>query len=216
MRFSFTNRLAPAVWAAILVSTANAAVQSIDFAVFGLRFRALNSNIHVSIFGLASLAACLVAALTAFRLGGRTGRGALFLPLALLAIFVLRVWYPPDVLLFALPFAIGAVVMLWRIGAANDRKLIQAGCVLLVVSFAIHASWFSVSGFGAPPHHNDWGFQLFSLLKHNSELAGWFLVSAGLFSLTSRTWSRSSIRNGRSATPVRSSSLGAPPERKFH
>jgi len=128
---------------AVVLAVAAALAQIIDYRFFDLRFRALDSNTHMSIFGAASLLANAVAVGLAISLAVRArSRELVILSAVLAAMFALRVAHPADVLLFSLPLAGIALVILWRQGRASAGDglwMIRVGCSLLVVSFAIHA-----------------------------------------------------------------------------
>jgi Concanavalin A-like lectin/glucanases superfamily len=132
-----------AVGVAVSLVVATSVTQFIDYRLFDLRLKALDSNTHVSIFGAVSLLAnaIVVALAIAFAVRARR-RQTLVLAAALTAMLTLRVTYPSHLLLVSLPLTGTALAILWRQGepSAGDALWpIRAGCALLVVSFAIHA-----------------------------------------------------------------------------
>jgi hypothetical protein len=135
------TKLGVAVAASLAVATAVA--QLVDYHFFDLRLKALDSNTHLSVFGVASLLANAVAVGLAISLAARgRNRELLLLSGALTAMLALRVTYPPGLLLLSLPLAGIALAILWRLGrpsAGDGSWTIRVGCSLLVVSFAIHA-----------------------------------------------------------------------------
>jgi hypothetical protein len=175
--------LAGAIWAALALSIGNAVAQAVDFGAFDLRYQALNSNTHASIFGAVSLVACGLAVAASFAVARRSGRpAALLLPFALAVLLVLRVWNPPYVLGLALPFTAIAFVMLWREGRGRAQTIIRVGCGLLILSFAVHGLDSATT---LDP--GSWWYQIWSLVKHDAELAGWILVAGGLVSIARRS-----------------------------
>jgi hypothetical protein len=101
-------------------------------------------------------------------------------------LLALRLAEPPHVLLIALVAAAVALVLLWRIGYAHEqgRRLLRIGCALLVGSYAVHA-FGTVVASALGYRVDSWAYRLKVAVKHAGELAGWFVVSAGLGSLLS-------------------------------
>jgi hypothetical protein len=172
-----------AAWVALALAVANAFAQAVDFGFFDLRYQTLNSNTHASLFGAASILACALAVPAAFRAAGapRDSR-MVVVAFLLVAILVLRVWQPPHVLVLALPLAAVVLVLLWQQGQNGARRTIRVGCLLLVASYAIHASETSAVGFVLNPA--SWSYQIRCVLKHDAEIAGWVLIAGGLLSLS--------------------------------
>lgn len=166
-----------AIWAALLLSAAAALAQVLNYAIFNLGVRALNSNTHVSIFGGLSLLATALGAAAAVALALRSRElERVTLSGLLVAVLALRISYPPHVLVVSLPFTATALVILWRKDSASRSPLLRIGCSLLVLSFAIHAlDSYLWTGFT-----DSWAFQVQSVLMHETELAGWILIAAGL------------------------------------
>jgi hypothetical protein len=158
------------------------ASQAVDFAVFDLGIRALNSDTHHSLFGVASLLAqTAVAAVCAWRgahalrhrrgwslLGGLVGglvliRGlatfnatALAVPLA--SVFGLLCW------------------LTWR-DRAPARSVVWASLILMAASLLLHKVGLAADA-GASAH--SWAYQITSMVKHGAELAGWLLLATGI------------------------------------
>jgi hypothetical protein len=180
---SHDSFLAAAVWGALALSIGNVVAQTVDFGVFDLRYQALNSNTHASIFGAVSLVACGLAVAVSFAVARKHDRpAALLLPFALAVVLALRVWRPPHVLFLALPFTTISLVMLWREGAGRDQTFIRAGCSLLILSYVFHGL-----DSAATLDPKSWWYQIWSLAKHDAELAGWILVAGGLISIARRS-----------------------------
>ncbi len=199
----------PFIWAvltAIVLSAALAVTQAIDFGVFDLRFRSLNSNTHASIFGIVSLLACAFAVIFSAIFAKRTHSAVpAILSGALALILILRVWNPPHVLVLALPFTVIALVMLWR-QATGARGIVRAGCLLLIISFAIHLAESKAFVVLNP---DSWAYQIRCIVKHDAELSGWVLIGAGfLYLILEKT-----PRAQRSAPRPRPGSGGNEPER---
>jgi hypothetical protein len=172
------------VWCALVLATATAAAQFVDYGVFDLRLRALDSNTHASIFGVVSLVANLAAVLVATLLAGRTRTLEHILLACILGVlFVLRVTAPGDVVLvLSLPLTGSGLAILWRQArpaAGSQAQAIRAGCVLLVVSFVVHAIEQNALS-PLSPSPDSWAYQIRCVLKHDAELAGWILITVGL------------------------------------
>jgi hypothetical protein len=61
----------------------------------------------------------------------------------------------------------------------RTRSLLLDGCLLLIVSFGVHAfgsEFLSALGFGP----DTWMFQTKVALKHAAELSGWVMVAVAL------------------------------------
>lgn len=156
--------------------------QAIDFSFFQLDIRALDSDTHASIFGVASLAAqaLVVAAAAARSHGSRHGAGWAIVSVLTGLLLVLRV----GVGFRAAPL-LGPVVMLfillWRLTAGDPqhaRAVLRAGLSCLAFSYFVHAFGPHASaalGYGG----NSWPYQVEGILKHSAELAGWMLVAVG-------------------------------------
>jgi len=174
--------------AAIAGALAASLAQLVDYSAFGLRIRMLDMDTHASVFGvvslLALLAALAVATLLAVERTTRT-RASVLLPWLLTGLLALRVLHPAHVIVFALAPAAATLVILWRdTGAPRSyaRRLIRAGCVVLLGSYAVHAFGGSaVSSLGSGT--GSWAYQVELTIRHSAELAGWTLVAAGLASI---------------------------------
>jgi len=159
------------------------AVQLIDFGVYDLRIGALDSNLHTSVFGVASLAAQGAAALAAAtRAASAEHRGGWIVATALIAALLavrMSVSYSTSRLL---PFVAVAFGLLWLLAADEQqpaRRLVQAGLSLLVFSFVVHAVGphiVAALGYGG----NSWPYQVKGVLKHSTELGGWMIVATGV------------------------------------
>jgi len=159
------------------------AVQLIDFGVYDLRIGALDSNLHTSVFGVASLAAQGAAALAAAtRAASAEHRSGWIVAAALIAALLavrMSVSYSTSRLL---PFVAVAFGLLWLLAADEQqpaRRLVQAGLSLLVFSFVVHAVGphiVAALGYGG----NSWPYQVKGVLKHSTELGGWMIVATGV------------------------------------
>lgn len=170
---------------ALALACGAAAAQFVDFGLFDLRLRWLDMATHASVFGVVSILAltaalALATLLALFNAGDRT---LLALPCVLAIILALRVLHPPRVLLYAVPFGVAAFVLLWRLAPrTRGSGLVRAGCVALVLSYAIHAVGTTiVTELGYGPM--SWPYQIKLVIKHSGELMGWTLVAAGLADL---------------------------------
>jgi hypothetical protein len=159
------------------------AAQAIDFAVFDLEIRGINSDTHHSLFGIASLLAQMAVATACLWRGSRIGRerGAWFVLGALvgclviirgLATFNATTLVAPLMCLFAL-----ACWLTWRDRLAV-RTVVWAGLLLMAASFLLHKVGLAADGSAASQH--TWPYQITSMVKHGAELAGWLLLATGI------------------------------------
>ena len=184
------SRVAPWAFAlTALVVAVQMTLHLVDYGVYDLRIRALNSNLDRSAVAWISPVALAVAlgAATAIwrqRPARRAGDAALLILLAALLLEMLtqvRNAIPHWQLVLALP--LGAILVLLllqaREGPADARICIWAGCSMLVLSFAIH-----VVGGPALAHlgwgGNSWPYQVKVAIKEAAEISGWMLNAAGL------------------------------------
>ena len=172
--------------AVVLAQTAS---QWIDFSVFHLRLRLLDSDHHKSIFGALSVLAQAVAAAAIGMRAASMRRGAgLVVAAALAALTVPRALmnYVPsferyDVAVLVAPLAIVLLVLfvLTFGDARRTRYMVWGSLVCLTCSFALHA---------VGPQADDatytatqtWSYQLTGMLKHSAEMAGWMLLTTGM------------------------------------
>jgi hypothetical protein len=183
--------------AAVLVFL-QAACQAIDFGLFHLDLRILDSNHHKSVFGAASVLAQTAAAAAIILRATRPSRVRLARMLlgALVAILVyVRAFVDYDVAMLLGPVAVLFALICWL--AWRDppivRIIVLGSLALLVCSFALHAVGPAAD---VGPGHVDgsWAFQLTAMLKHGAELAGWILLATGMLAggvASRRTSSRS-------------------------
>jgi hypothetical protein len=158
-------------------------LQLIDFGVYDLRIGALDSNLHTSVFGAASLAAQGAAAVAAAVRGAsvehRIGWIAAAALIAMLLALRISVSYSTSALL---PFVVAVFVLLWWLTADEPepaRTIVRLGLCLLVFSFVVHATGpriVAALGYGG----NSWPYQVKGVLKHCTELGGWMIVATGI------------------------------------
>jgi hypothetical protein len=172
----------------IVAVLAQAAAQTINFG-FGLHVQALDSDVHASIFGIASLFAQGAAALAAGIRSTRSPRRNAWLLLStlLLALLMVRIAVPYDTTLLTAPLAVVFVLVWWLSSDAPPRvRLLIAGALgLLALSFVVHAvglKVLSALGYGA----SGWPYEIKGIVKHTGELAGWLLLATGLLAGQSR------------------------------
>jgi hypothetical protein len=156
--------------------------QSIDYGLFDLRLRVLDSNHHRSIFGAASLLAqaATIAAIAARCVWGSRRGGWLLVAALVGVLLILRITYGFDALLL-LPLAAVIVVLFWRLTSddpARTRALVWGALLLLGFSFVLHALVPKVDSVSLAG--NTWAFQITAMLKHSAELAGWMLLATGV------------------------------------
>ncbi|HEX5194067.1 MAG TPA: hypothetical protein VFW09_14795 [Solirubrobacteraceae bacterium] len=157
--------------------------QCLDFAVYDLRIRALDSDTHRSVFGVISL---LAQAGTVLVIGARClspSRRAGWLVLgALIAVLLLvRALLSDQPLAYALPVT-AAFVLFWWLTAADypaARTVLRVGLFVLAFSFVVHIVGPKIIdhlGYG----YGTWPYEIKGMTKHSAELAGWVLVDTGV------------------------------------
>lgn len=160
-----------------------AIAQAIDFGVFDLRLRSLNSDHHGSLFGIVSLLAQLaVAAVSAWRGAGAKRHRWAWLTLAGIAavLVFIRGLTTYNATALALPLAclLGLLVWLTWTDPRRARRFVWAGLVLMVVSLLLHHVGLDADSSTASDY--TWAYQITGMIKHGAELAGWMLVATGL------------------------------------
>jgi uncharacterized membrane protein YfbV (UPF0208 family) len=162
---------------------AQAAAQSIDFGVYSLRVTALDSNVHGSIFGVISIVAqgaTAVAMVVRARTASQPRVWAL-LAAVVGALTVVRIVTSYNAAVLIVPVAV-VFVLVWQLTADDPveaRMVVRAGLLLLVFSFVVHAvgpKLVTALGYSV----NSWPYEIKSMLKHGSEMAGWMLLAVGL------------------------------------
>jgi hypothetical protein len=157
--------------------------QLIDFGLFHLNLRIIDSNHHKSVFGAASLIAQAAAAGAIVLRAARPSpvRLAWILLGGLVALLVvIRALLKYHLWLLLGPVAVIFVLLCWLV--SRDPRAVQMivlrSLILLVCSFALH-----VVGPTADTGHwgeRSWIFQLIAIIKHGAELAGWILMATGM------------------------------------
>jgi hypothetical protein len=186
---SVDRRLAICLGATVVIVLAGVTAQFIDYAAYGLRIDALNSNDDGGIFGAVGDAALVAAAIAAaVRLAGPRPRRAASVALPVLLAFLALdkiarlhdhvphwpVAYGP---ILALTFI--ALVAVARPAPLATRRLVAAGLVLLTASLVLHFFGEAVlNRLGASPA--GWAYQIKATTKHGAEVAGWLVVALGL------------------------------------
>ena len=176
--------------AAVLL--AQTAGQLIDFRVFDLRLRVLDSEHHASVFGALSILAEAGAA-AAIGLRAVSGRrpawllvaavvGVLSVPRALMRYEAAFERY--EVAILVAPLIIVFVVLgaLTFHDARPVRCIAWGALALLACSFALHAvgPQADTAGNTARLAEYTWAYQLTGMLKHSAELCGWMLLATAM------------------------------------
>ncbi|HET6865169.1 MAG TPA: hypothetical protein VFH80_04565 [Solirubrobacteraceae bacterium] len=168
---------------ALVALAAQVAAQIIDFTVYDLRIGALNSNVDSSVFGVVSLAAEIAMACAAAWRGLESEHRGRWLVLAAIAaaLVVVRAAMPGSAVTVAAPVAV-VFILVWSL-TSNDpsraRTIVRVALFLLAFSFVVHIVGLKiVNSLGYDG--NSWPYQVKSLLKHGSELAGWILLATGI------------------------------------
>lgn len=159
-----------------------AASQLINYGLFDLRFPALDTDTHASIFGVMSLLAEAAAAGALTWRGRRAGRrrwawnalGAIVAGL----IFV-RTLTNFSAATVAAPVAVVFWLLCWLTytDRPSGRTVIWAALFLMAGSLVLHqvgldADVLNYSG-------DSWAYQITAVAKHGCELAGWLLLATG-------------------------------------
>lgn len=208
---------------AAAVVFAQTASQMIDFRIFDLRLRVLDSNHHASLFGVISILAQAVAAM-AIGLRVVSSRRLAWLMVAalvgLLAVPRALMRYEPaferhDVLILVAPLTVAFIVLcaLTFRDARRVRFMVWGSLALLAFSFALHAvgaqadaSSPSVYGTSAYLATHTWPYQVTGMIKHGAELTGWMLLAtamAAAASLRARAKAANAIRGSARAEGAR-------------
>lgn len=168
---------------ALVVLAVQVVAQIVDFSVYDLRIGALNSNLDSSVFGLLSLAAEIaMAGAAAFRAFESEHRNRWLVLAAIAAALVaVRAAFPGSAVNVAAPVAV-VFVLVWSV-TSNDpgraRTIVRVALCLLAFSFVVHLVGLKiVNSLGYDG--NSWPYQVKSLLKHGTELAGWTLLTTGI------------------------------------
>jgi hypothetical protein len=174
------------VWLAVVLALGQIVTQVIDYGALNLRVAALNSDVHMSIFGIVSLLAMAgaVAAVAARCLWatGRARTGWLLLCGLITVLLIVRITLPDDPVALAIPVAI-AFVLFWALTMADygrARTVTRIALLSLAISFVIHIvgpKIIDALGYG----YGTWAYEIKALSKHTAELVGWILISAGMF-----------------------------------
>jgi hypothetical protein len=174
--------------AAGTIVVAGVAAQLVDYGVYDLSVRALDSNAEGSVVERVADAALLAASVGAWLLARQRARPAAEIALAGALTFLAldRLLGLHDHVahwrLLYLPILAGTALGLLGVARRNDRvavTLLVAGLLLLGCSLLLHelGDWLAAR-LGAAP--NTWLFQLKVGLKHATEAAGWVLVALAL------------------------------------
>jgi hypothetical protein len=188
-----TQVIAAGLFATAAAVFAQTASQLIDFRLFNLGLRALDSDHHASIFGAISILAELVAAAaTGLRAVASTRRpawlavaaliGVLTVPRALMRYESAFERYDVSILVAPLAVAFVVLVALTLSDARRVRSMVWASLILLACSFALHAVGPQADSGGSAtyPATHAWRYQATGMLKHGAELAGWMLLATGV------------------------------------
>jgi hypothetical protein len=162
---------------------AQLACQLIDFGLFHLDLRILDSGHHKSVFGAASLVAQAAAAIAFVARAARPSpvRVAWILVGGLVAALVLvRALVKYDVRLLLPPVAVIFVLLCWLVSRDPGavQMVVLGSLILLVCSFGLHV--VGPAADAGPRDEQAWVYQLTAIVKHGSELAGWILLATGI------------------------------------
>jgi hypothetical protein len=196
-----SNRVTRVIIAGLLLTIALVVVQAIsqviDFKVFNLRIRALNSDKHDSLFGLASLVAqAAVAAACGLRggmlqghrwsewlgtSGARRHRGAwLALGALVFVLVIVRGLTTFNATVLAIPLVCVFIMLCWLTwrDPGIARFVVWTGLVLMALSLLLHKVGLAADASTASDY--TWAYQLTGIVKHGAELAGWMLLATGV------------------------------------
>jgi hypothetical protein len=168
---------------AVAAMVALVATQIINFAVYDLHIRALDSDTHRSVFGVVSL---LAQAGTVLVVGARClspSRRAGWLAVGALVagLLLVRALLSDQPLAYALPVA-AAFVLFWWLTTddyAPARTVLRVGLFVLAFSFVVHIIGPKIIdhlGYG----YGTWPYEIKGMIKHSAETGGWILVDTGV------------------------------------
>lgn len=182
---------------AVVAAVALIATQCIDFVVYGLSIRALNSDTHRSLFGVLSLLAQGATVLVVgVRCLSRPRRAGWVVLGALVAVLLLvRALLSDQPLAYAVPVAIAFVLFWWLTAGdyAAARTVLRVGLFVLAFSFVVHVVGPKIiDHFGYS--YGTWPYEIKGMTKHSTELAGWLLVDTGVLA----GWMAARSRGGHS------------------
>ena len=174
---------------ALLLGLAQITAHLVDYAVYGLRVDALNSNVEDSAAGWTSRFAVIVTIGVSLVFVASLRRRAVLdtlLPLLLVLVLLEMFLHTRDLLphwklVFALPLGVILVSLIRARArtAGSARTCLLIGCSLLVLSFV-----FRMHGETLLPAlerlDQGWPYQIRVAVKEAAEVAGWIAVAAGL------------------------------------
>jgi len=181
------DRMRHIIVAGLLVTLAFVALQAvsqaIDFSVFNLRLRALNSDKHDSLFGLASLlaqAAVAAASIWRGRHVERHRRAWYSLGALVAGLVIVRGLTSFNATALAVPLAIVFCLVCWLTwrDPGPARAVVWAGLVLMATSLLLHK--FGLAADASTASDYSWAYQITGMVKHGAELAGWVLFATGI------------------------------------
>lgn len=196
-----------AIGAAVTAGTvlAQAVGQWIDFRVFHLSMKVLDSNHHASIFGAVSILAQTGAAVAiALRAAQPNRHRFLWLSLGVLVavlVFV-RTFAAYDAILLLPPLAavFGLLSALTLRDPLRVRVLVSSSLAMLALSLVLHSVGLAANATSSALPWTS-AYQLTAMLKHGAELAGWMLLATAMAAtMTTPSASRSNLALGRPAT----------------
>jgi hypothetical protein len=127
----------------------------------------------------AEIAMACAAALRAFRSEHR-GRWLVLAAIAA-ALVAVRAAVSGSAVTVAAPVAV-VFILVWSLTSSDPeraRTIVRVALCLLAFSFVVHLVGLKiVNSLGY--HGDSWPYQVKSLLKHGSELAGWILLATGI------------------------------------
>jgi hypothetical protein len=196
--------------ATVALVAVQALSQAIDFSVFNLGIRALNSDKRDSLFGLASLLAqTAVAAVSVWRARRveRHRRAWYGLGALVAGLVIIRGLTTFNATALAVPLACVFCLVCWLTwrDPGPARAVVWTGLVLMAASLLLHKVGLAADSSAASDY--TWAYQITSMVKHGAELAGWMLlatgIAAGIEGRTARrvTSSASLVLETESATP---------------
>jgi hypothetical protein len=194
-RHVVTNRFTKlGVLAIIVVVLAGSAAQLVNYEFFGLRIRALDPGSDSGVFGVIGDLALAAAAVSAWILAARVHSarpvaavlGGLLTFLAADRVTGLH-GHIPHWLAFYLPVLAASFICLVAVARSlsggSQFRLIGAGLLLLAFSFFLHVYGPRLLLNLGLSDSTGWAYQIKAVIKHGTEVSGWFLVALGLFGL---------------------------------
>jgi hypothetical protein len=182
------------ILATLVVVLAASAAELINYGFLGERITALDPGSDDGVFGTAVDIALAAAAVSAWVLAARS-RAARPVPAVLAGLLTFLAAdqvtglhnHIPHWLAFYLPVLVASFICLVAVARGFSEgsrfRLIGAGLLLLTLSFFLHVFGPRLLLDLGLSDSTGWAYQIKAVIKHGTEVTGWFLITLGLFGL---------------------------------